>query len=69
VFLFSGLKTHAQLAEASKLLLTEDGKIKSFSAFAKDTKSIKANYNQNDLEAEYQFAVRVLNQREPMSQQ
>jgi SPP1 gp7 family putative phage head morphogenesis protein len=57
VFLFSGLKTHAQLAEASKLLLTNEGKIKSFSAFAKDTESIKANYNQNYLEAEYQFAV------------
>ena len=32
VFVFSGLKTHAQLAEASKLLMTADGKIKSFSA-------------------------------------
>ena len=51
------MKTHAQLAEASKLLLTNEGKIKSFSAFAKDTESIKANYNQKYLEAEYQFAV------------
>jgi hypothetical protein len=57
VFIFSGLKTHAQLLEASKLLLTDEGKIKSFSAFSKDVQSIKENYNQNYLEAEYQFAV------------
>lgn len=56
-FIFSGLKTHAQLAEASQLLLTDDGKIKSFPAFSKDVESIKENYNQNYLEAEYQFAV------------
>lgn len=56
-FIFSGLKTNAQLAEASQLLLTDDGKVKSFSAFSKDVESIKANYNQNYLEAEYQFAV------------
>lgn len=57
VFLFSGLKTHAQLAEASQLLLTDDGRIKSFSAFSKDVESVKENYNQKYLEAEYQFAV------------
>jgi SPP1 gp7 family putative phage head morphogenesis protein len=57
VFIFSGLKTNAQLAEASRLLLTEDGKIKSFSAFSKDVENIKENYNQKYLDAEYQFAV------------
>ena len=57
VFIFSGLKTNAQLAEASRLLLTDDGKIKSFSAFSKDVESIKENYNQKYLDAEYQFAV------------
>jgi len=57
VFIFSGLKTHAQLAEAAQLLKTADGKVKSFSAFAKDVETIKTNYNQNYLEAEYQFAV------------
>lgn len=57
VFIFSGLKTNAQLAEASRLLLTDDGKVKSFSAFSKDVESIKENYNQKYLEAEYQFAV------------
>lgn len=56
-FIFSALKTHAQLAEASKLLLTDDGKIKSFSAFSKDVQVVKENYNENYLEAEYQFAV------------
>lgn len=57
VFVFSGLKTHAQLAEASKLLMTADGKIKSFSIFSNDVQSIKENYNQKYLDAEYQFAV------------
>ena len=57
VFIFSGLKTNAQLAEASRLLLTEDGKIKSFYTFSKDVESIKENYNQKYLDAEYQFAV------------
>lgn len=57
VFIFSGLKTNAQLAEASRLLMTEDGKIKSFSVFSKDVESIKENYNQKYLDAEYQFAV------------
>lgn len=57
VFTFSALKTHAQLLEASKLLMTDDGKVKSFSAFSKDIESIKSGYNQNYLEAEYQFAI------------
>ena len=56
-FIFSGLKTHAQLAEASKLLMTDDGKIKPFSTFSKEVEAIKTNYNENYLEAEYQFAV------------
>lgn len=56
-FIFSGLKTNAQLFEASRLLLNDDNKMKSFSQFSNDIKSIKENYNQNYLEAEYQFAV------------
>jgi SPP1 gp7 family putative phage head morphogenesis protein len=56
VFLFSGLKTHAQLFEASRLLLDENKNVKPFSKFSKDIESIKANYNQNYLEAEYIFA-------------
>lgn len=57
VFLFSSLKTHAQLFEASRLLLTEDKTIKSYAVFENDVKSIKSNYNENYLEAEYNFAV------------
>lgn len=57
VFYFSGLKTHAQLFEASRQLLTEDKTIKSFRQFSKDISSIKKNYNENYLEAEYDFAV------------
>ena len=57
VFVFSGLKTNAQLLEASKQLLTDDGKIKSFNTFSNDIKSISKDYNQNYLEAEYEFAV------------
>ena len=57
VFLFSSLKTHAQLSEASKLLLDDNGAVKSFSKFAKEILKIKENYNQNYLETEYQFAV------------
>lgn len=57
VFVFSALKTHAQLLEASRLLLTEDGKVKPFYQFSKDVDNIKSGYNQNYLEAEYQFAI------------
>lgn len=55
-FIFSGLKTHAQLFEASRLLLTEDGKIKSYNAFSNDFEKLNQDYNQLYLEAEYQFA-------------
>lgn len=57
VYVFSGLKTHAQLLEASRQLLTEEGRIKPFSQFSKDISKIKEDYNRNYLEAEYQFAV------------
>lgn len=56
-FIFSGLKTHAQLLEASSLLLDSDGKIKGYDAFANDFNKINKNYNQNYLEAEYEFSV------------
>ncbi|WP_159038620.1 phage head morphogenesis protein [Brumimicrobium mesophilum] len=56
VFVFSALKTHSQLSEASRLLLDEDGKLKSFQKFSEDVKSIQEKYNQNYLEAEYEFA-------------
>lgn len=56
VFVFSALKTHAQLFEASRQLLQEDGTRKPFYKFSRDVESIKTNYNQNYLQAEYQFA-------------
>ncbi|CVK17110.1 phage putative head morphogenesis protein, SPP1 gp7 family [Apibacter mensalis] len=57
IFIFSGLKTHAELLEASKMLLDVNGHIKSFHAFAKDIEKIMDNYNNNYLYAEYQFAI------------
>lgn len=57
VFVFSALKTHAQLFEASRQLLTDDGKIKSFQQFSQDIAKIEKDYNQAYLQAEYNFAV------------
>ena len=56
-FLFSGLKTHAQLNEASRMLLDDDGKIKSWESFSKDFSEKNKEYNQTYLEAEHQYAV------------
>ncbi len=57
VFVFSGLKTHAQLLEASKLLFTKDNIFKSFEVFSHDIAGIKENYNEHYLEAEHNYAV------------
>lgn len=57
VYLFSGLKTHAQLFEASRLLLDEKGQQKPFSAFSRDFEKINKGYNQSYLNAEYDYAV------------
>lgn len=56
VFVFSALKTHTQLLEASRLLLDSEGKVKGFQEFKKDFESITTKYNEQYLEAEYQFA-------------
>lgn len=56
-FLFGSLKANAQLFEASKLLLDDDGKLKPFSEVSKEFDRLNVNYNQNYLEAEYEFAV------------
>lgn len=55
-FLFGGLKTHAQLFEASKLLLDESGNLKPFTALEKEFDDLGSLYNRNYLEAEYEFA-------------
>ncbi|PDS23762.1 hypothetical protein B0A77_09920, partial [Flavobacterium branchiophilum] len=57
VFLFSGLKTHAQLFEASRLMLDESGKIKPLDTFLKDFNKLNIGYNQNYLAVEYVFAL------------
>lgn len=57
VFLFSGMKTYTQLKEASLLLRNTDGKIKSEAKFITDVKKIDANYNENYLRAERQYAI------------
>jgi hypothetical protein len=56
-YLFGSLKANAQLFEASKLLLNTDGRLKSFSEVSNDFNKLNVNYNQNYLEAEYEFAV------------
>lgn len=55
-FLFSQLKTHAQLLEASRLLLDENKKKKSLEKFTQDFNKINKDYNQTYLEAEFHFA-------------
>lgn len=56
-FLFGGLKTHAQLFEASKLLLDDNGNLKPFSKLSKEFDKLNLTYNKTYLEAEYEFAV------------
>lgn len=56
-FIFSGLKTHAQLMEATSMLLDENGKVKSYEKFAQEFNKVNQAYNQNYLQAEHQFAV------------
>lgn len=55
--MFGGLKTHAQLFEASKLLLDENGNIKSGTKLQEELDKLNVEYNRNYLEAEYQFAI------------
>lgn len=56
VFVFSGMKTYAELKEASQLLLTPEGKIKPFYQFREDVKKVHTTYNERYLQAEHQFA-------------
>lgn len=57
VFLFSALKTHSQLLEASRMLKDDQGRLKPFNKFRKDIESIYSGYNESYLESEYEFAV------------
>ena len=56
VFLFSGFKTHAQLSDASALLLDNENHIKPFNQFRQEVQAINQAYNASYLEAEYIFA-------------
>lgn len=56
-FVFSGLKTHAQLTEARSFLKDENGHIVPFYKFEEKVLKLNEKYNKNYLEAEYQFAV------------
>ena len=56
-FLFGGLKTHAQLFEASKLLLDDNGNLKPFKQLSNEFDKLNSIYNRTYLEAEYEFAV------------
>jgi SPP1 gp7 family putative phage head morphogenesis protein len=56
LFVFSGLKTHAQIKEASQWLLDEQGNRTPFNTFAQKVLSIHQTYNKHYLEAEYLFA-------------
>lgn len=55
--LFGGLKTHAQLFEASKLLLDDKGNLKPFSQLSHEFDKLNITYNKNYLDSEYEFAV------------
>lgn len=57
VFVFSGMKTYAQLKEASTLLFDEKGNIKSAAAFIHDVQKVNSTYNVNYLRAEHQYAI------------
>lgn len=56
IFYFSQLKTNAQLTDASRLLRDADKKMRSFESFSNEVTKIKTDYNENYLEAEYDFA-------------
>lgn len=56
VFVFSGMKTYAELKEVSAMLLDDKGKIKPFGTFKQEVLKIDEQYNVQYLEAEHQFA-------------
>lgn len=57
VFVFSGCKTYQELREASQLLRDERGQVKPFRSFFEEVKTLHPTYNEQYLEAEYDFAV------------
>ncbi|MRI64485.1 hypothetical protein EDM00_10880 [Ornithobacterium rhinotracheale] len=56
VFVFSGLKTHAQLTEARSFLKDEKGNLRAYHDFEQKILKLNERYNRHYLEAEYEFA-------------
>ncbi|SDE63579.1 phage minor head protein [Riemerella columbipharyngis] len=56
VFVFSGLKTHAQLTEARSYLKDEQGNLRAYHDFEQKVLKLNEKYNHHYLEAEYEFA-------------
>ncbi len=56
IHIFSGLRTHAQLAEARSLLM-DNGKVRSYESFEQKVTRLNEAYNRDYLQAEYQFAI------------
>ncbi len=54
---FAAFKTHQQYTELKKIVVGDDGKLKSFAAFKRDSKQIIGNYNQQWLRTEYNTTV------------
>lgn len=53
VSIFAGFKTYHQLKEASEHIRTEDGSIKDFNTFYRDTNEVRGKYNRTWALAEY----------------
>lgn len=62
VFVFSALKTHAQLFDASRMLTKEDGTVRNFFEFQQAVETIYQDYNINYLDAERTFALTAAQQ-------
>lgn len=54
---FAAFKTHRQQNDLARQLLNENGELKSFDQFRKDTEAIIGEYNRNWLKTEYDTAV------------
>ncbi len=54
---FAAFKTHRQQNDIARQLVDDDGKLKSFSQFKKDTEAIIGDYNLTWLKTEYDTAV------------
>ena len=56
-FVFSGMKVYNEVKEGGLRLRDDNGSVKSFQQFLNDVEKIDKQYNENYLNAEYNFAV------------